>query len=100
MQTQPVPQQAFGLTSIFVYLNIAMAIASSVTNIIAEFNDPVETSGEDLAVYIAPILMAINQAFPRVRISNEVVLQCCEAIAEIMNDRRKVVVPVAPAKKG
>lgn len=88
MPNQPVPYQGFNFFTAFSYMGLAMSIMGAVSAVQFEISSPEPVSGRDLATAIAPVMQSLQMLYPKMNVTPELVLKCCEAVAEVLNTQR------------
>lgn len=78
----------FNFLSVFSYVNLGQTAVSAVVAVQhALAASPVD--GDELANDVMPVCRAIEQVLPKVRIPNDVVTECAQAVAAVLNQRKK-----------
>lgn len=82
------PSNALNVLNVFSYVNLALAVANAVTTVSMELSAPEPISGDDLAADVTPVLLSLQSIYPKLRVSPQTLVACCEALAKVLNERR------------
>jgi len=84
----PTPLQAFNIFAAFGYIGLAMSVMGAVASIQMEVTSPEPISGRDLAAAVSPVIQSLEAQFPKIRITPELTLKLCDAVAAVLNEQR------------